>query len=164
MPFAFERIKSVEFGVCLDGETEETYRLVPSDKGVQTALCEMLEATRAELFRENIKMETFSPAEKYGSTERLVLSLDSDFVTKHKEVFASENLTTDTHGLDDPSKLVSYFAVFRDQAGHKLMAFRRAGQFKGVVQKNLVTFLDDTLKIVEDHLASQWLYLYRWNG
>ena len=152
MPFNFDSIKSVEFGVCLEGDENETYRIVPSDKGVQTALKEMLEATRAQLFRDDEKLVEFSPAEKYGSTERLYLSLDSEFVTKHREIFATKNLVTDTHGLADPKHLISYFAIFLDSNGKKLMGFRRAAQFKGVIKKNLVTFLDDTLKIVEDDL------------
>lgn len=152
MPFNFNSIITVEFGVCLDSQDNEIYRIVPSDTGVQSALKEMLEATRSSLFNEEEELQEFSPAEKYGSTERLFLSLESELVAKHQEVFASENLTTDTHGLTDPKSIISYFAIFRDNAGRKLMGFRRAAQFKGVVKKNLVTLLDDTLKLVEDHL------------
>jgi len=152
MPFNFNSIITVEFGVCLDSQDNEIYRIVPSDTGVQSALKEMLEATRSSLFNEEEELQEFSPAEKYGSTERLFLSLESELVAKHQEVFASENLTTDTHGLTNPKSIISYFAIFRDNAGRKLMGFRRAAQFKGVVKKNLVTLLDDTLKLVEDHL------------
>jgi len=152
MPFNFDSIHSVEFGVCLDSETGEIYRIVPADQSVQTALKEMLEATHSQLFRDGETVSNFSPAEKYSSTERLRLVLDSELVAKHKTVFQSENLATDSHGLDEPARLVSYFAIFRDNAGAKLMGFRRAAQFKGVVKKNLIKFLDDTLKIVEDHL------------
>jgi len=152
MPFNFDNIQSVEFGVCLDSEAEESYRIVPADQSVQTALKEMLQVTLSQVFQEDTAIADFSPAEKYSSTERLKLSLDSDLVTKHKAVFESENLVTDTHGLADPSRLISYFAVFRDNSGSKLMGFRRAAQFKGVVKKNLITLLNDTLKIVADHL------------
>jgi len=152
MPFNFNSIITVEFGVCLDSQDNEIYRIVPSDTGVQSALKEMLEATRSSLFNEEEELQEFSPAEKYGSTERLFLSLESELVAKHQEVFASENLTTDTYGLTNPKSIISYFAIFRDNAGRKLMGFRRAAQFKGVVKKNLITLLDDTLKLVEDHL------------
>lgn len=152
MPFNFDNIQSVEFGVCLDDDAEEIYRIVPADQSVQSALKEMLQETHQQIFREEETVSDFSPAEKYGSTERLRLSLDSDLVTKHKAVFDSENLQTDTHGLADPGRLISYFATFRDNSGAKLMGFRRATQFKGVVKKNLITFLNDTLKIVKDHL------------
>jgi hypothetical protein len=152
MSFAFNSIQTVEFGVCLEHDSQEVYHIVPADQGVQDALKEMLEATRNQFFRADQNVEVFSPAEKYSSTERLSLSLDSELVLKHKEVFASENLATDSHGLDDPSRLISYFAIFRDRAGKKLMAFRRAAQFKGVIKKNLITFLNDSLKIVNDEL------------
>lgn len=63
-----------------------------------------------------------------------------------------DNLPTDTHGLDKPDDLLSYFAIFRDESKRKLMAFRRAAQFKGVVKKHLITFMRDALHIVEDDL------------
>lgn len=152
MKFNFDHIQTVEFGVCMGSEDGESYRIVPADQSVQSALIEMLRATMSQLFNAEERIDDFSPAGKYSSTERLKLSLDSDLVTKHKAVFESENLQTDTHGLADPGKIISYFAVFRDNAGSKLMGFRRAAQFKGVVKKNLITLLNDTLKIVEDHL------------
>jgi hypothetical protein len=152
MPFDFSKIASVAFGICLDTTEGESYRLVPCDQGVQDALTEMLVSTIVSLKEEKAAIQEFSPAEKYGATERLRISLDSDLVAKHRAVFASENLTTDTHGLDVPSKLVSYFATFQDVAGHKLMGFRRAAHFKGVVKKHLVTFMNDALRIVPDSL------------
>lgn len=152
MPFNLSKITSVAFGVCLDAADGESYRILPCDQGVQDALKEMLASTMASLREEKTATQEFSPAEKYGATERLRVPLDSDLVAKHRAVFASENLATDAHGLDDPSKLVSYFAIFHDAAGHKLMAFRRAAQFKGVVKKHLVTFMNDALRIVPDSL------------
>src|SRR5438552_11846666 len=121
MAFKFDQIESVEFGVCLDTEDGESYRLVPIDDGVQEALREMLVATIAALSAEGTKIEEFSPAEKYATNERLSVSLDSDLAQKHREIFAAENLATDTDGLDEPDDLVSYFAIFRDAANVKLM-------------------------------------------
>jgi hypothetical protein len=152
MPFNFNAIQSIEFGICLNAEGGEVYHLVPADHTVQNALQEMLEATRAQLFKDDRVPAEFSPAEKYSSTESLKLALSSELVAKHRAAFEAENLSTNTHGLDDPGRLVSYFAIFRDRAGGKLMGFRRAAQFKGVVKKSLITFLDDTLKIVNNHL------------
>ena len=152
MPFQFDHIDSVEFGVCLDTEDGESYRLVPIDDGVQEALREMLVATIAALTAEETKIEEFSPAEKYAANERVSVSLDSDLAQKHREIFAAENLATDTDGLDEPNDLVSYFAIFRDAANAKLMAFRRASQFKGVIKKHLLTIINDALHIVPDQL------------
>jgi hypothetical protein len=152
MPFDFGHIQSVSFGVCLDTAEGESYRIVPCDQGVQNALREMLYATMATLGPPAGDIADFSPAEKYGPTERLRVSLDSDLVTKHQQVFLAENLAIDTHGLDNTSRLASYFAIFRDEDNEKLMAFRRAAQFKGVVKKHLVTLLNDALHMVPDTL------------
>jgi len=54
--------------------------------------------------------------------------------------------------LDDMDRIVSYFGIYRDSDGNKLMAFRRAMQFKGVLQKKLLHFMDDALQIIEDHV------------
>jgi len=152
MAFDFNHIQSVEFGVCLDTGDSESYRRVPCDQGVQDALKEMLAETMAALTTDGANIEQFSPAEKYAGNERLKVPLTSDLVQKHREIFGTGNFDTDTHGLDDPTALISYFAVFRDHHGNKLMGFRRAAQFKGVVKKHLVTFINDALQLVPDRL------------
>lgn len=148
--FKFDAIQSVEFGVCLDMEGGESYRLVPCVADVQEALKEMLAATAASLFGDDAEIEVFSPAEKYGATERLKIDLTSEWVAKHKEIYGATNLPTDTSALKDVNNIVSYFGIFRDGDGKKLMAFRRAMQFKGVLRKKLVRFTDDALRIIPD--------------
>jgi hypothetical protein len=152
MKFDFNHIQSVEFGVCLDTGDGESYRRIPCGQDVQDALKEMLNETMAALTKEGTEIGEFSPAEKYGSNERLRVRLDSDLVQKHREVFTTGDFDTDTHGLDEPGILISYFAVFRDRHGKKAMGFRRAAQFKGVVKKHLVTFINDALQLVPDKL------------
>ncbi len=152
MPFNFAQIQAVSFGVCLNTEAGESYRLVPSEAGVQDALKAMLGDTFAALTQADTTIEEFSPAEKYGATERLRVPLKSEWVQKHKQIFDAENLPTDTHGLDNPAALISYFAIFRDNHGNKAMGFRRAAQFKGVLKKHLVTFINDALRLVDDNL------------
>jgi hypothetical protein len=152
MAFNFQQIQSVEFGVCLDTDEGESLRLVPCVEAVQDALEEMLETTRLAIFDAEHELQEFSPAEKYSATERLFCALGSDLVTKHRDIYQAENLPTDTHALDDMDKIVSYFGIYRDNNGSKLMAFRRAAQFKGVLQKKLLHFMDDALRIIEDHV------------
>ena len=152
MAFNFNQIQSVSFGVCLHTEAGESYRIVPSETGVQDALKAMLRDTLNALLQNGTSIEDFSPAEKYGATERLRVSLESEWVQKHSQVFLAENLPTDTHALDTPTAIVSYFGIFHDSAGNKLMGFRRAAQFKGVVKKHLVTLINDALRLVEDDL------------
>jgi len=150
MPFNFQQIQSVEFGVCLDTPQGESYRLLPCVAEVQEVLKEMLATTWGEIFDTEDQIEDFSPAEKYAPTERLRIELASDLVAKHREVFEAANLPTDTGALDQVNHIVSYFAIFRDGDGGKLMAFRRAMQFKGVLQKKLIRFSDDALRIIGD--------------
>lgn len=152
--FDFRTIRSVEFGVCLETDAGESYRLVPADGTVQTALREMLATTIGALIKDGKTIQEFSPAEKYSTTERLWLTTNSDLAQKHSAVFATENLVTDTHGLDEPGTVISYFAIFRDANRNKLMAFRKAAQFKGVVKKKnrMVALYDNTLKIVPDQI------------
>jgi hypothetical protein len=150
--FNFDEIRSVEFGVCLDAGQGESYRLVPCVEEVQDALREMLAATAANFSGADSIVEEFSPAEKYGATERLTIRLSSEWVTKHKEIFAASNFPTDTAALSEVNEVVSYFAVFRDANRRKLMAFRRAMQFKGVLKKKLLRFADDALRIIPDEV------------
>lgn len=152
MPFNFAQIQSVSFGVCLNTEAGESYRLVPSEVGVQNALKSMFGDTISALTHADTTIEDFSPAEKYGATERLRVSLASEWVQKHKQIFDAENLPTDTHGLDNPAAIISYFATFHDGQGNRAMGFRRAAQFKGVLKKHLVTFVNDALRLVDDNL------------
>jgi hypothetical protein len=152
MAFEFNHIQAVEFGVCLDTGEGESYLRVPCDQGVQRALKEMLAETMASLMKVGTEIVTFSPAEKYGGNERLSVPLNSDLVQKHRNVFATGDFDTDTHGLDEPGVLISYFSIFYDRDGTKAMGFRRATQFKGVVRKHLVTFINDALQLVPDKL------------
>lgn len=150
--FNFQHIQSVEFGVCLDTDDGESYRLVPCVAEVQQALKEMLEETRGNLFNGDEDLHVFSPAEKYAAHERLRIDLTSDLVGKHREVFEANNLPTDSNALSKDEEIVSYFAIFRDRQKRKLMAFRRAAQFKGVLRKRLIHFSDDALRIVPDNV------------
>lgn len=150
MPFNFQQIQTVEFGVCLDTDEGESYRLIPCVAEVQEVLKEMLAATRGAIFDADGELQEFSPAEKYAATERLQIELASDLVTKHREVFEAENLPTDAGALDHVEQIVSYFAIFRDSDDNKLVAIRRATQFKGVLRKKLIRFSDDAVRIIED--------------
>jgi hypothetical protein len=152
MAFNLHQIQTAEFGVCLETAEGESYRLMPCVADVQTVLIEMLATTWGAIFEGEDQLEEFSPAEKYSATQQLWIDLPSDLVTKHREAYEAENLPVDTHALNDVNQIVSYFGIFRDVDGNKLMAFRRATQFKGVLQKKLIRFTDDALRIIEDNV------------
>jgi Kiwa protein KwaB-like len=152
MAFDFAQIQSVEFGVSVDTNNGESFRLIPTVREVQNALKEMAEETRKALFNDQGALDDFSPAEKYSQNERLKVKLESEMVAKHRSVYEAENLSFDIGALSDPTKLIAYFAIFRDVARNKMMAFRRAAQFKGILHRKLVRFGDDALRLVEDNV------------
>jgi len=117
MSFNYNAIRSVEFGVCIDADDGEKYCIVPSEKSVQDALKDMFVDTLAELRKDGTALVEFSPSEKYGSNERLFLPLDSELSAKHRVVYETANFGIDTHGLDEPDRLICYFAIFRDREG-----------------------------------------------
>lgn len=146
--FDFANIISVEFGVSFDTECGEVFSLIPIVNEVQDALKEMLACTHESLSCGS--MDDFSPSEKYGSTECLKLPLNSGMATKHRQAYQAENLETDTYALEAPQDIVGYFGIFRDCRGQKLMAFKRATYFKGILKKKLIHFMNDAIRILPD--------------
>lgn len=151
MSFNFNKIKTTEFGVCID-DTEETYYIVPCDQSVQNALNEMLVHTMERLNINGETLDAFDPADKYSTNERLVISLDSEYVLTHSQVYKSNNFATNSEALNEPQKLICYFGIFHDDEGNKLVAFRKATYFKGELKKQLVAIWDDSLRMVQDQV------------
>lgn len=152
MAFNFNKIDSVEFGICKDETEEESYFIVPIDSSVQNALKEMLIQTMDKLNANGEALDLFDLADKYSTNERLFIPLDSDYVLKHFHVYQSENLSTNVKALSEPQKLICYFGIFHDDEGNKLMAFRQASYFKGQVKKQLIAICDDSLRMVPDQV------------
>jgi hypothetical protein len=140
----------VEFGVCLENGDGEEYRLIPSVADVQQALKDMLATTWGELFDTEEEIQEFSPAEKYAATERLWVALDSELVVNHRQAFEAENLPTDAGALGRIAQVISYFAIFRDSDDNKLIAIRRATQFKGILRQKLIRFTNNAVHIIHD--------------
>lgn len=76
MQFDFQSIQHCEFGIGRDlaGGAQE-FVLVPADANVQTALREMAERTRAEMFGADANPPRYEPGEKHGSTEHQLFRL-----------------------------------------------------------------------------------------
>lgn len=152
MPFNFNKIESIEFGVCIDEKEEELFYIVPSDFSVQNALKEMLNQTMNQLNINGEVLDKYDPADKYETNERLTTSLDSEYVSRLYQIYQSDNFEANSKALNEPQKLVCYFGTFHDDKGNKLMAFKKATYFKGEVKKRLVTFCNDSLKMVSDQV------------
>lgn len=152
--FKFDKIKNVEFGVCIKQNTEEILYLIPSAGLVET-LQEMLNATREGLNLEDKEtMETYEPSQIYPSKVRLKIDITDNLIKRLKWIFEAENIPTDVYKIQEIHGLVYYFCIFRDRERNKLIGVRKATQFKGIIKaKNrLVRIVDDTLKKVEDNI------------
>ncbi|MEW6173686.1 MAG: Kiwa anti-phage protein KwaB-like domain-containing protein [Bacillota bacterium] len=152
-----QNIQSVEFGVCLSNAEDDNYVLVPVDATVQNALKEMVRNTADQLgcFVNGTGLQPYEPAEKYGPTERLRYPIqEEDENTTPVCLFNAQNLATDQDGLKNPFEIIFYFALFRDHDGRKIVAVRRAAQFKGILKAKgrLISWLDDTMKVVADDI------------
>ena len=77
-PFDLKTLVVTEFGVGIDDGTEPRFVLVPVDSDVQTALREMVEATRDEMKEVSTQMTRYDPSEKYAAHEHLQMSLEDD--------------------------------------------------------------------------------------
>src|SRR6266478_62115 len=114
-----------EFGVGLENGEADEFVLVPVDDEVQTALREMVSATREQL--NNMKSSRYEPSEKYGSVEHLQLPLDDELASHVRAIHEANNLPVDAKVLYDPSRVFCYFARIGDGKGHRVTGIRRAG-------------------------------------
>lgn len=152
-----QHIQIVEFGVCLNNSQEDAWVIVPVDATVQEVIKEMVHSTAEQLrcFVQGTDLPTYEPAEKYASMEALRYPIEHDDTNMTPVwLFNAQNLPTEQNGLDDPSEIIFYFAICRDQQNKKLLAIRRAAQFKGVLKAKgrLIRWLDDTMMVVEDNI------------
>jgi hypothetical protein len=152
-----ENVRSIEFGVCLDDPDGENYVLVPVDGTVQIALVEMAKnsANQIGCFPDCQQLPFYEPSEKYASTECLRYAIQGeDAEMMPVRLFNAANIATQQHRLTEPMQISFYFAIFHDAENRKLMAIRRAIQFKGVLKAKgrLIHWIDDTMKLVEDHV------------
>jgi len=150
-------IQTVEFGVCLSKSQEDAWVIVPVDTTVQEVIKEMVCSTAEQLrcFVQEADLPTYEPAEKYASMEALRYPIEHDDKdTTPIKLFNAQNLPTEQNGLNDPSEIFFYFAICRDQQNKKLLAIRRAAQFKAVLKAKgrLIRWLDDTMSAVEDDI------------
>lgn len=148
-------IRSVQFGVSLSNAEGEECVLVPVDQTVQTALEEMVKSTAENIgcFPNADTLPVYEHSEKYAAQECLRYPIDDDDAdTIPMQLFNAANLDTHNNGLAEPTDISFYFAICKDAQNRKLVAIRRAVQFKGVLKAKgrLIRWLDDTMKVVDD--------------
>jgi Domain of unknown function (DUF4868) len=151
--FGFQNIKSTELCVNVSEEEGSATYLIPSDRGVQKALREILESTVTHLEASDaFSLPTYEPSEKYAAREPLIARLTLPEMANVKSIFEEEGWASNPHVLSERASLSYYFAVFRDQTKRKLVGVRRAAQFKGVVKSRFIRLLDDSVAMIEDRL------------
>ncbi len=152
MPLAFDidNITVAEFGVGRDGENAWNIRMVPVDGGVQTALGEMARATWEEMQHDDEEPVEYQPSEKHAGTEYLSLARGNNLEAAVRELYDAENVPIEATALNEPGEIVYYFGRFVDAQGRRMIALKRAGQFKGMLKNHLLWIVDDSLQIIED--------------
>lgn len=147
-----EKIESTVFGVGIKEGMEKTYRILATNKDLQGILLEMVKSTALEMSdSENSKSDNsvqsfqYEPSEKYGSQEYLTLPMTSSLATTVNKLFTAENIKLDMSVLKNPDKIFCYFASFTDMDGKKILAVRRATQFKATIGKHMIQLASDAL-------------------
>lgn len=148
--FGFDRIRSVEF--CVHHSDVRENFLIPSQRNVQEALKDVLEATAHQIESIDGGMAEYEFSEKYASREALVSRLDTPEMGSIHALYDEEGWAINLAALQNPGRISYYFAVFRDDQNRKLLGVRRATQFKGIVKSHLVSFLNDSLTMVDDRV------------
>lgn len=158
LKFDIENVTVTEFGVgsaTHERNDEYEFVLVPVDESVQDALHGMVDSTWQQMQQHADGPRQYEPSEKYSAREYLHIGVDSPMITSMTDLHRAENLPLGHEvlsGVDGASSVRCYFARLKDTQGRRLTAVRRAVQFKGVLKTQLVRFLDDTLRMVDDNI------------
>jgi hypothetical protein len=65
-------------------------------------------------------------------------------------MFEAANIPIDANALSQPEDIYCYFVRMTDGKGRRITAVRRATQFKGILKSQLISWGDDTLRVVDD--------------
>lgn len=152
LDFDLGDIKAVEFGVGLEGDDEQLFRILHVDNDVQDALREMAVETLRKMSELEDGPRLYEPSEKYANMEHIYLPSGSDYGAKFIELHEADSLKVDNGALKSPEKLIFYFARFTDGKNRRLTSLRRASHFKGIVKDRLLRFSTNTLKLVKGNV------------
>jgi Domain of unknown function (DUF4868) len=151
LKFSLDEIKSTEFGIgLLDDQSGPSFTAIPVDRDVKAALREMAADTWRQMRALTTDPAHYEASEKYESLEYVYLESDDPIAAALEGLHSASNIDSDAAALDDTRNMFCYFARFVDKKDRSLTALRRSAQFKGIVGKRLIRFLNDTLKLVPD--------------
>ena len=141
----------VEFGVGLKEEENERFTLVPVDVSVQAILKQMAIATRDEMNGVRAEPNPYETSEKYESPEFLFVPIEEAIASRFRDLHTANNKQPEADALKDPTAVFCYFARFKfKRSDIHLTAVRRATSFKGILKAQLIRFLDNSLKLIEE--------------
>ena len=147
LDFDIRQIDTIEFGAGRQKPTR--FFFVPVDRSVQFELRAMVRRTLDHMMSQARDGGYYQPSEKYGTREYCYLDVQDSLVDVFRDVALAENLRTDSRFPEDLRNVTCYFVRLTDHEGRRLMAFRRAAHFKGVVKKKLLRFVDNTLRLLD---------------
>lgn len=146
-----EDFNSIEFGICSVVDGQELIVRIPIDDSVKESLFEMHESFYETYLGMEGDAETFQPSEKYASTEKLTIQLNHENLQSLRDLYNQRNIPIADVALPELANAITYyFAIFRHRNRTKKIAIKRPSQFKGLLKKKLIHFIDDTLQVVPD--------------
>ena len=141
----------ITFGVCFRIDNQVYHYLIPIDDTVRDALVEMRNNFLEIYDGIAADVEEFSPAEKYATTEKLKANLNKEYLHSMNDLFHHQNHPVNHVDLAEYLPAVEYyFSEFIHNNGAKTIGVKRPNQFKALLKKKIFSFVDDTLKAVED--------------
>lgn len=142
-----QEIISAEFYVARDEGESLVHSQIPVAAQVVAALRDMLSVTMQTLQYDNpeIPWESFELSQKYSGEERLRAQLADAHFARVRELWELRNIGVDANAIREPDSIAYYFVIFVDAAGERLIAVRRAAQFKGILHSRVLSIIDDTL-------------------
>lgn len=141
----------VTFGICIRLDNEIYHCLVPIDNSVREALVEMRNTFISLYEGIEAEIEEFSPTQKYGSTEKLRAELSAEYLHSMNDLFHHQNQPVNTVDLSSYLPNIEYyFAQFIHKSGSKTIGVKRPNQFKALLKKQIISFVDDTMRAVKD--------------
>ena len=152
LAFDFSDVRTTEFGVGLDKRDVSDFVCVPVDASVQVAIREMAQASLSAMQDVGQEPSLYEPSEKHAGEEYLYLPAENELTKDIRRLYNATNLPISDSALKQPQKIFCYFGRFTDGENRRLLALRRATQFKGILKPQLIRVVNDTLKIVEDKI------------
>src|SRR5436853_105788 len=105
VPFNFDRIRNIEFFVCIDTREGERCWQVPVDAHVQETLREMLAGTVVQLQLQGDDIPLFEPAEKYAVIEPAVVPIEQPYINKIRAMYYADHFDTNANALQETNRL-----------------------------------------------------------